>query len=408
MKARSFLIGSFDVHKLCGGFRSFVSISRIGSKRLCFVKAAGLVVIFLVASVAISAQGPCACKDKADLINQLNRANAALNTVEFYLKTANPSDMTNEIPDWPADNKETWKEILNGAISQASLDVDNSNAQVMIIKTDSSTCEPTVTAGACLKSIADKSAPAHKEVCMLEKNPRSGGGIAVEHYLRKMTEVYRAEIAEILKTLRALPKECKIFDWFGSITYIESTAENFVMDEGKTTVENTMIRRGRILVNGDPRPFSSWEVTGKYSYVKTGSSYSYCTATDRRSDKRTPYETSWRQEWDKTGSQPANIEVSIGEPEENRVPVSFAVPPIKMANKGGTTDSRKDGCPKASFNNYTPFNANIDLSASPVNSSAPYFKADPEKLSGSETKDIPSGTITVTFNLYRFGPPVRR
>ena len=171
-------------------------------------------------------------------------------------------------------------------------------------------------------------------------------------------------------------------------------------------MEDTMTRSGRIMVNGDPRPFSTWEVEGKYVYNKTGSSWSYCTAYDRKTNKQTPYSTTHRNEIDKTGTQPANIGLNIGEPENNRVSIEFDVPPIKVLNKGNTTNIRQDGCPGGSLNEVVPFNAETVYDASHYTSptGAPYFKADPEKISGSEIKD---GTIKVTYNLYRLRPPVR-
>ncbi len=41
-------------------------------------------VILLITPIPVNAQtGPCSCKDKADLINQLNRAKAAYSTVKY-------------------------------------------------------------------------------------------------------------------------------------------------------------------------------------------------------------------------------------------------------------------------------------------------------------------------------------
>ena len=375
--------------------------------------------ILLAEPISAEAQaGPCACKDKADLLNQLYRANAATNSAQFLLQAMGNGDHgsrnVSEILDGPNPEHVNYKEMIDEEISDDVNMVDDPKAGGIYIKTDASgTCEPNIIAtSACLKSLAAKTAPAHKSFCEAKRTGLGRGTLTVYSYLNLLRQLYTAEITEILKLLHALPRECKPYDWVGLITYDETTIHITTIQDTPTvteTGEDIINRKGMIRLNGNPNPFSTWEAGGKYSLTKTSKSWKYCTATDRRNDKRTEYATRFRIRWDNTGTQAANIEVTIDEPDGGRAVVSFRVPPIKVSQKGETTDILTGGCPKEAFNNSIPINNDSVFDSSPVSSSAPYFKAEPERLSGTDTKIIPNGgAIKVTFNLYRIGNPLRK
>jgi len=242
MKA-SFLIAFSNAakHANCGAKSFHASHTR----RLAMTTL--LSAVFLIVPAALKAQtSPCSCKDKADLINQLNKTSAALNKLQQYLTTLKPTDMTDEIPSSPMDNKLTWKQIIDAAAYDAGYYVEDTNAGIMAVMIDSVTCGSTISAGTpCLRSLAEKISKFRESDCRILKNPKRSQ-IAL-NYVMSLSDTYRLEIAEIIKYLRALPKGC-INDWFGLITYNETTTNNSTI--GNTTVEDNMTRTGRMSLNG--------------------------------------------------------------------------------------------------------------------------------------------------------------
>lgn len=372
--------------------------------------------ILLVVPISVSAQsGPCGCKDRDDLVNQLNKTNAALDAAEFYMKSAKPTDMTDEIPDWPAGNKQTWKEIIDGAISQASYDVDNPSAQGMIIKVDGSTCEPSITAGTkCLKSIADKSAPLHKAVCL--RISRSGGGLEVVNYLRSLSDALRAEVRDILSRLQALPKSCGLDDWVGSIRYSFVRTDYHKNEKPGVveTIEDTLIIKGVIRLNGKyPLDYwkypSSWEATGEYGENKESKGTRACKGGLATAKQDGNYKRNHIFKWNKNGEASEDTDVSIGEVQDgNNVPIEFRIPKIVMKTSGFSKDSETSSCPKPNgdFDGPpTPWDAEIQLDSQKIFFIGSYFPGNPEKISGSSILESgKTGTAIVTFNLYKLKP----
>lgn len=375
-------------------------------------------VVLLTSPLSVNAQaGPCACKDKADLINQLNKSSAALNAIQQYLKTTKPTDMTNEIPATPANNKLTWKEIINGAIYQAGLDVDDANAQAMIIKTDSSSCGVTTAGTQCLKSIADKSSILHEVACLFEKNPKSGGVVDVPNYLRKVSDAYRAEVAEILNRLKALQKTCKLDDWIGTIQYsFVSRAFNKNEKPGVVeTIEDTLTINGIIRLKGEyPLNYwkypSSWEATGKYDEFKETKDTLPCKGGLATAKLDGKVQSKHIFKWDKTGESHEDTDVSIGDVQEgNQVPIDFRIPKIVLKTSGYSRDSYLTDCPKPNgdFDGPSvPWDVEIPLDSQRINFVGSYFPGSPEKISGSATLESgKTGTVIVTYNLYKLYKP---
>jgi len=79
----------------------------------------------------------------------------------------------------------SFKDVIDADLSYDVNAVNDPKAGIIVIKTDASTCEPTVSAStACLKSIAEKLAPRYKEYCIEQRNGfTSGRYMKVSDYL---------------------------------------------------------------------------------------------------------------------------------------------------------------------------------------------------------------------------------
>ena len=108
-------------------------------------------VILLIVPIPVNAQAsPCTCKDRADLINQLNRANAAYSVVKYlYFQQAMGDHLNrpvNELLDGENPGNLNYKDVIDGELSDDVNAVNDPKASTIVIKTDASTCEPTVSA----------------------------------------------------------------------------------------------------------------------------------------------------------------------------------------------------------------------------------------------------------------------
>ena len=97
--------------------------------------------ILLAEPISAEAQaGPCACKDKADLLNQLYRANAATNSAQFLLQAMGNGDHgsrnVSEILDGPNPENVNYKEMIDEEISEDVNMVDDPKAGGIYIMTD--------------------------------------------------------------------------------------------------------------------------------------------------------------------------------------------------------------------------------------------------------------------------------
>ena len=398
MKARSFLIG----------FSS-------GTNTFWFAKVILSSIVFLIVPIVVSAQGPCICKDKADLLNQLNKANAAFNSLQQYLKTLKQTDLADEIPPVPSGNRLTWRQIIDGTAYDAGYDVEDVNAGIMIVKIDSVTCGSTVTAGtACLKSLAEKVSRSLNATCASSNKLKSQ--VALD-YVLKLSDSYREEIAEIIKYLRALPKECPLNDWFGTINVSEEIRNDSTETRKGTvtTMNDKTVRTGRIVLMGseETNSYSSfWTVSGGSKFSSETNSASPCSGGLGKKGPDMAWNGGMTRTVDYSGGNPATTQVDIGDPEDNRSQISFALAQVNGQGKGKQREWRTDPCPDPKPIDKT-FDMDIPdfvLSAGRIPPfRAVYFPAgDIEKLSGSETINMypypvpgQSHTIRVSYNLYR-------
>ena len=370
--------------------------------------------VSVATSELIAQNPPCGCEDKADLLNQLNRANAAMYKIQHYLNTLKLDAYVNEIKD--AETTLTLEKAINHLINREMQSVEDKNARKMSFTLDPNSCATTGSAdSACLKLVLDKIAKFQQDLCLYDKKMEKGGFVTVGEYLLKFSEMYKIEIAEILKLLRGLPARCRPGDWFGMIRYTELREMN-TKESAKGREEasqDTLKRTGMISLTGiEGNPFSSWQAGGKHKETKDTKGTMYCTASDRWAKKETPYETHFIVEFDRNGTTSLNMQVEIGDLEEgNLVPIGFQIPSMKVMMIGKTTDTRNSGCPGDNINNNIPLSTDTVFESSRFNFKGRYFSGDPEKISGSETIDqIPavktdkltmSNTVQISYNLYK-------
>lgn len=404
MKARSFYIGfSSDSFKITSlPLKVFV-----------------LSIAFLIFPVAVNAQaGPCSCKDRSDLVNQLNRANAAMSTAQYFRQAMGEhlSRHISEILDGPNPENTTYKEMIDADISDDVNIVDDSKAGGVYIKTDGSTCEPTVSAtSACLKSLGEKIAPAHKSLCERRKSGMGNGRLTVDVYLGGLIDLYNAEIAAISNLLKSIQKTCAFDDWIGTIRYslVQRNSSKNQKPGVTESVEDTLNIDGMIRLNGKyPLNYwkypSSWEATGKYDENKESNGPRACKGGVRTAVLDGRYQTKHVFKWDKNGQTSEDTEVSIGEVQAgNKVPIEFRIPKIILKTSGHSNDSYTSTCPKPNgdFDGpAVPWNVEIPLDSQKVSFVGSYFPGNPEKISGSSTLESGKTTVIVTYNLYKLKP----
>jgi hypothetical protein len=396
MKVRAFVIGFL----LCGIFVS-------------------------IATSEGSAQNPpCGCEDKADLLEQLKIADAALAKIAELQKTFKLTDQLNELEPEPNPGRQTKKNSIDQALSGAVGQVKGKNWGVHLVRANEITCTGEFQPGTpCLVSLFRNLAQVQAEICFSDKkkyNVGKGGSslevMTVGGYLSSRSEYYRRAVSEILRLLRALPSKCVPGDWFGMIRYTELREMN-TKESAKGREESsqdTLTRSGTITLTGtaEGNPFSSWEAGGKHKETKDTTGTMFCTASDRWAKKETPYETHFKVEFERNGATSLNMEVAIGEVEEgNLVLISFQIPRMNVMMTGKTTDTRTSGCPGDNINNNIPLSTDTVFESSRFNFKGRYFSGDPEKISGSETIDeIPavktdrltmSNTVQVSYSLYK-------
>jgi len=407
MKARSFLIGSSKV-AVEPYYRIIAGLWKAGS----------LSSLVLLAAIAVAAQaGPCSCKDKADLINQLNRANAAYSSVK-YLQLAmgdHNKRPVNELLDGENPGNLNYKDVIDQELSDDVNAVNDPKAGTILIKTDASTCEPTVSAStACLKSIAEKLAPRRKEFCIKQRDSfTTGNPMRVSTYLDFLDQWYKTELAEIAARLSALQKSCRPTDWIGTIKY-SFDSRNFNKNEkpgAVETIEDTLTIAGIIKLNGDyalEYP-SSWEAGGKYEENKESKGSRPCKGGLATAKLDGQYQTNHIFKWNKNGQISRNTDVSIGDVQEgNKVSIDFRIPKIVMKTSGSSKDSYVSNCPKPNgdFDGPpTPWDVEFPLDSQMINFVGSYFPGNPDKISGSATLESgKTGTVIVTYNLFKLKP----
>ncbi len=377
-------------------------------------------VIMLITPIPVNAQAsPCTCKDRADLINQLNRANAAYSVVKYlYFQRAMGDHLNrpvNELLDGENPGNLNYKDVIDGELSDDVNAVNDPKASTIVIKTDASTCEPTVSAStACLKSLAEKLAPRRKEFCIKQRDGfTSGRYMTVSDYLDFLERLYKDEIAEIVARLSALQKSCRPADWIGTIKY-SFDQRNFNKNEKPgvvETIEDTLKIDGIIRLNGDHAleyP-SSWEATGKYDELKKSNGSLPCKGGLATAKLDGKYESKHIFKWDKNGQISRDTDVSIGDVQEgNKVTIDFRIPKIVLKTSGYSRDSYNTDCPKPNGNfdgPSTPWDVEFPLDSQMINFVGSYFPGNPDKISGSVTLESgKTGTVIVTYNLFKLKP----
>lgn len=367
-----------------------------------------IIFFFITPAVLIAQPGsPCKCEDKADLLNQLQMANAALNKIQQYLKTVKPTEMVNDFASAPNPTGITKRVRVFDAIAEEMRSVEQKDAHAMIFIIDNETCKVTSAADTpCLKSLIDQTLLIKQELtCERGKNG------SLSDYLRGLSEVYNYEIAQILKRLSVLPKSCRPDNWFGTIRY-SYFRKDYNKDEKPGivhTIEDILTIDGIIRLDGFfayEYP-SSWEAGGKYVENKESNGMRPCIGGLKPGKADTQYQTKFIFKWDKSGSKVKDTEVTIGEPDEgSKIPIGFRIPEITVKTSGYKKGSSTSGCPKPNgdFDGPPePWDIEFPLDSQKINFIGSYFLGNPEKISGSETLESgKTGTVVVTYSLYKF------
>lgn len=359
-------------------------------------------VIMLITPIPVNAQAsPCKCEDKVDLIDQLNKASAAMKTISDLLQTMkSQNDLVAKIPADSNPKQMSWKEIIDGAVYQAGYSVSS--------LTEPTSCEFKVLASsACLKSLAAKIAVDRKAVLC------PSASLTVRDYLLRLSRIYKKDIAEIVARLSALQKSCRPTDWIGTIRYsFDQRNSNRNEKPGLVeTIEDTLKIDGIIKLNGDHAleyP-SSWEAGGKYEENKESKGSRPCKGGLATAKLDGKYESKHIFKWDKNGQISRDTDVSIGDVQEgNKVTIDFRLPKIVMKTSGYSKDSYVSNCPKPNgdFDGPpTPWDVEFPLDSQMINFVGSYFPGNPDKISGSVTLESgKTGTVIVTYNLFKLKP----
>jgi hypothetical protein len=364
-----------------------------------------LTIVLLIAPVTLRAQGgqsgPCSCADKADLIDQLNKASAAMNTISNLLQTlSSQNELVETIPTAGNPNKMSWKEIIDAVVYQSGYLVSDAST--------SKSCEfKALETTACMKSLSAKLAPYRKDLCTVFK-------FTVGQYLLKLSEIYRKDIAEILARLSAVEKKCRPTSWFGTIRYsfVQSDQSTTNRPPAEThTIEDSLKIDGIIRLDGDyalEYP-SNWESGGKYDENKISNGPRPCTGGLATAKMDGNYKTTYIFRLDKSAPPLSkNTEVAIGEPDQGKIPIGFWRPKFTLNAVGFIRRSYTSDCPThdGEYDGPSePYAMEIPLDAERINFDASYFPGSPEKISG--TSIIESGktvNVKVTYNLYKLKP----
>jgi hypothetical protein len=381
-----------------------------------------LMIIFFIAPSDLNAQSnnPCKCPDVPDLINEFNKANAALDEIQRQEKMIKGNYRVRDftLGSHPA------LQAIKDAMSLA----EDKNAKNASGWTDGVTCQAKVNAKSdCLESLIEQREAITEEYCKAFFKSKPPGTsdhadmyymLDIQSYLKEQKEAYSSEVKAILKLLYELRKTCPLNDWFGTISYTR-TMQNEYFNKTSSGQEqksiDTRTINGTIRFTGvSGEPFSTWEVGGKHLETAESQGMRPCTGGLATAKNEGHYEKKYRQELDVTGAEALKTTVNIGEPEEgSKIGIGFKVPEIKVKLSGQTTSSDKSGCPQPNGDSEstTPRNDETRFDSQNVNFTGDFFIGNPEKISGSVTiNNLPpikndkitmSDTTVITYRLYR-------
>ncbi len=327
--------------------------------------------------LAAQSGSSCKCEDIPYLINLLNEANAALDTLQQAEKTVKPNEMFNEIAPDPNPTRATRGTLLVNAINEAM-----SLARDKQAKPASSECS---------KSIKEFQDDRRRVEDPMTKT--------LAQFIFTARGIYNSDINEILRRLSSIRGSCRPSDWFGTITTVDTNEMNGVITtpaqnefdlEDKEITKTKTTRTGTIRVDGkSANAFSSWRVGGNDSYSDVKQGLEDCDRSDK-GIALVASKSEVRRESEKTGSDSLHMEVSLEVSEDDRsVLISFRLPALQATVNGEETDAVSGGC---TGSNPSPKRNSINWKY-PIPSEDIQFKAsilpgDPEKLSGSKTYDI--------------------
>lgn len=431
MRATSFLIGFSSVADISDGKHSTALFLRLIANELVKCRWFGIAIllsiVILTVPVVISGQpgGVCKCEDVPDLLDQLNKANAALAEIQNRQRTSKKTDMVNEVAPAPNPTGMTNSQSIVEAINrERDLAHDRNVRNDGSVALNSVSCEITVKADTdCLKSVLDVYGMERKSSCENRKrvNKLAASEDAmnfwpVDDYLLKMAEDYRRMIAEILKRLTTIDKKCSRLDWFGSIMVSEEikNESNESRNGTVTTMNDNTIRTGTIILSGREETNgyrSFWNVSGGSKFSSVTNSASPCSGGLGTKGPDLAWNGGMTRSVDYSGGSPATVQVDIGDPENFRVQIGVGLGQVNAQGKGKVHEWRTNPCPdgKAIDRSFDMDIPDFVLNAGRVPPFlAPYFSGDPEKLSGSETINMfpypvagQSHTVRVSYNLYR-------
>lgn len=369
-------------------------------------------VTLFIAPADVSAQvtgSPCGCNDVADLIRLLGRQNAGIDKLEQLEKTVKRTDYFNEIMPEPNPTRMTKGESLlktvNGVMNLAGP-------------------HPKFKANSpCVKDIDELKAFFHNS------NFKNWAGkfVLLETYISLEKDVMARTVAEIVKRLNSMDRSCRPVDWFGAIMVTETKEQ--VFDErqpatdrfnlgGVMTQTDIYTRTGVIPVGRSDDVLSSWDFEGTLTRTEEHSSMHDCdTRAGEQFVNLVPFRTEKRGVTTRSGSLRVPMDVSPEVSEDGRkFQISFQIPEVRVLFGVSVSDTGVGGCPGEDYNR--PESASgLTSSVGPEDVAVEGAillggPMDPEKVSGSQTKDrAPTGfsvpgtklthTVRVTYNLYK-------
>lgn len=358
---------------------------------LALIALGSLILTLSFAPTQLSAQTSktCTCADRDGLIDLLNQANAALDTLSQYAKTVKPTDMVSEVD---RSGGPTKGEQLEAAIQQAKRSVASSKATTVSCGNYTSFINP-------------------KETILSE-------------YIKAEQRTYQSMVQGILNALNSLPTTCRPADWFGTISASRvskligsktippiNSYEGKFDKGGEEKSENNSVTTGTIWLSGNPDYMpSSWQATMTLSVSKRHTTMMKCRSADdaplvsiiRGTDEK----------WDSSGALVTGAEVSLNTSDDRRsIYIDFSIPEIDIAGTYSKVSIIEGGCgEEPDKGGGNPIKDKLYKLQAAVQGDV--FPGNPEKASGTKPVKLPAfppdpgvtvtDNLTVTFHLYRF------
>jgi hypothetical protein len=182
------------------------------------------------------AQKPCGCEEKAELLNQLNLTQIALQEAQFQMNLILALESKSGKPVMATDEGvNLFQENIQGAQSGVS-QWANPGYSMNVVD-----CTVTVqrenTNSDCVELIRKQFYDFVQKACLATKSSRSSdqpyyGLMELKSYLLHIMQAYSEKQRFILQILGSLPKNCRPNNWFGYVVY--QKVQTYTNDDVRT------------------------------------------------------------------------------------------------------------------------------------------------------------------------------